>query len=163
MSNRDNAITNMRNLAQQVWEESVSPGNQAYYVERDGRITRDEFIGNFHERQSVYFGEDGHAIRIGDTGCGSVSYNGDEGDYRNAGDVDPAATADMEPGRYIGQEHSLDGKTYVWTPEGWAPLEDDICDFRSRDVDNPSDPFVEAIEAIEVGFFDDETAAQAAA
>lgn len=119
MSIRETAIENASNLAQTIWEDIFSQCRVAYYVERNGRITRDQFSGNAYERQSVYFNEIDHALRAFTIGLNGVGYNGDTGDYSDNG-----------------------GKT--------------VCDWRTRDIENPANPLIDFIEAIETGFFPDE-------
>lgn len=122
MTTRETAIRNARALAQQIFEDQYTLFcRRAYYVERDGQITTDEFVGNAHERQSVYFDEPGCAVRLATYGLNGIGYNGADEDYSDDG-----------------------GAT--------------VCDWRDRDVDDPSDEIVEKIEAIPTGFFADETA-----
>lgn len=167
---REIAIENARQLAQQVFEDQYAlPCRRAYYVERDGRITTDEFVGNFHERESVYYGKPDAARRLATYGLNGAGYNGSELDYRAPRVLtaeEAAALAKLPDGHY-GDSMDPDeveeatgyrpADTAYYIPcEGWTLLDDEPCAWTLLDIDNPSDPLVEAIEAIEHGFFADE-------
>lgn len=167
MTFRDSAISAARDLAQQIWAEGFQLGNHRYYVEHDGSITRDEFVGNFYERQSVYFGEVGHAERLCDTGLGSVGYNGSETDYRNLQEPDAEATKLLPPGKYVEDyiaRHDMPevlaarfDEGLYWDGAGWCRLEDSPCHWSDRNGDDPSLDLIAKIEALPIGWFGDET------
>lgn len=174
MANRETAITAARALAQTIWEQTYTQDHYmtAYYVERDGAITTDKYIGP-HERESVYFGHDGCAARVFNVGRNGVGYSGSERDYRDIDcDIRVSAADVGRPGKYI-EDHitaydlpDVLSDTYAdglyWGGEAWHPLCDDVCHWTSCDVDDPSDAMVAAIEALPPGWFGDEaTSAEA--
>lgn len=162
---RQRAISNAKALAQELFARYYSPGQYAYYVERNGEITCVEHIGPY-ERESVYYDHPDCAARIHDTGLGGDGYSGEETDYRNTLPPDTDATQRLPEGRwyldYLAVAHlpgDLANKYQEglwWDGEGWCGLEGEPCEWTDREIDNPSDPLVEAIEDLPDGWFEDE-------
>lgn len=168
MSNRENAIKALDDKGEDVHAESLTGGRLAYYVERDGEITADQYIGNYHERQSVYFNEAGAAMRLGDVGLGSCGYNGAETDIRELVAIATDESALLPRGKHYGQfmdrgefPESADAiyQKYdglYWDGSHWCVTGELLswCDVQDE---HPCQAWMEEIQALPHGWFSDET------
>jgi len=163
MRNRENAIKSLEDKGQDVHAESLTGGKLAYYVERDGEITADQYVGNSHERQSVYFNQAGAAMRLGDVGLGSCGYNGAETDIRELVAISADQSAMLPPGKFYGDyihpsdlpatidaEHGVYWDGSIWCVTG------DLLSWSDVQEEHPCQSWIDDIAALPHGWFADE-------